>query len=87
MSNYEKLMDTPGVENCHPKFIATINGKKEFVAEVIDGTVYLTDAGKKLFAEMPDGDAKPAKKGKKAAPVVESANTSAGEADELDLGE
>ena len=88
MDNYEKLMAHPDVENCHPKFIATVNGKRELVAEAIDGTVYLTAAGRDLLDNVPAAeDAKPAKKGKKAAPVVESANMSADEVGDFDLSE
>ena len=81
MDNYEKLMSHPAVECCHPKFIAVVDGKKDFVAEVVDGVVYLTDAGKKLLAEE---EAKPSKKTRKA---VESANPLADDLGELNLNE
>ena len=86
MDNYEKLMALPGVENCHPKFIAVVDGKREFVAEVVDGTVYLTDAGKQLLATAEPAE-KPAKRSKKTAEVVQSANESASEFDDLNLSE
>jgi len=88
MDTYEKLLTHPLVECVHPKFIAVVDGKKEFVAESVDGTVYLTEFGKKLLADAAGQDTeKPAKKGKKPAPVVESANTLVDSLDELDLGE
>ena len=88
MDNYEKLMAHPDVENCHPKFIATVNGKRELVAEAIDGTVYLTAAGRDLLDNAPVvEEEKPAKKGKKAAPVVESANALVDSLGELNLSE
>ena len=79
MDNYEILMDTPGVENCHPKFIGLVRGVKCVVAEVVDGVVYLTDAGKELLA---DGSKTSKKSGKK----VQSANTSVGSDDDTDQG-
>lgn len=86
MDNYEKLLADPRVENCHPKFIAVVDGKKEFVAEVIDGIVYLTDAGRKLLAETPVPEAeKPARKPKKVAAEVQSTDTLAPDFGDLDL--
>ena len=78
MDNYELLSSI--AENCHPKFIAVVDGKKEVVGEVVDGVVYLTEAGKKLVREV---EPKPSKK---TAKKVESANTSVDVPDDFDLG-
>lgn len=85
MSNYEKLLAHPDVECVHPKFIAVVGGKKEFVAEVVDGTVYLTDAGKQLLAAEGDVDTK--KSGKRGKKPVESTYTSVDDVDDLELSE
>jgi hypothetical protein len=85
MSLYEKLVKV--AENCHPLFIAVVDGKKEVVAKVIDGEVYLTDAGKVLLADAEPKAAKAAKTSKKVEPAVESANMSVSEIDDLDLSE
>jgi hypothetical protein len=87
MSLYEKLSNNAKVDNCHPLFIAVVDGKKEIVANVIDGEVYLTEAGKVLLADAEPKAVKTTKASKKAEPVVELANTSASGVDDLDLGE
>ena len=79
MDNYEKLQSHPDVQNVHPKFIGRVNGEMKVLAEVVDGTTYLTDAGRPFLSEEPA--AKASKKAKKA---VESADTSVGD-DELNL--
>lgn len=71
MSELIEKLYAAGAENVHPKFIATVNGKREFVAEVVDEVVYLTEAGKALLVED-EGDEKKSVRRKK---VVESANT------------
>lgn len=92
--NYQEMLDNhPDVENCHPKFLAWINKVKVVVAYAVDEVIYLTDEGKAFFAEQAEALAhklapeKPAKRSKKTAEVVQSANTSASEFDDLNLGE
>ena len=89
MDNYEKLMAIPGVENCHPKLIGVLDGKRVFVAEVVDEVVYLTDDGKKLLASSDTvvPAEKPAKRSKKTTEVVKSTNELAHETDDLNLSE
>lgn len=90
---YDKLNSTPGVENLFPKFIGTVDGKRVVVANVVDGTVYLTPEGKRLLEDAPVSQDKPkAPRAKKASvetpKAVESANTLATDtADDLDLDE
>lgn len=50
MNLYEKLAANPAVENCFPKFIARINGANTVLANVVHGTVYLTEEGEAFIA-------------------------------------
>jgi hypothetical protein len=52
MTTYEQLV-AAGAENCHPVFIGRVSGKMEVLARDVDGTVYLTDAGKQFLASVP----------------------------------
>ena len=76
MTTFEKLQAHPEVQNVHPRFIAPVGGVMQVVATDVDGTIYLTDAGRELFGETPavEGaeEAQPSRKAKKA---VKSANT------------
>lgn len=79
MSNtYEQLV-AAGAENCHPIFVATVGGEKQVVARAVDGTIYLTDAGKKFLSAKPEKAAEPKAPRKKQAaePVAEPAATDA----------
>ncbi len=58
MNTLDQLL-AAGAENCHPLFVAAVGGRKEVVAREVDGTVYLTDAGKEFLAVAP---AKPERK-------------------------
>jgi hypothetical protein len=80
---YDQLANHKDVENCHPVFVARVDGKRCIVASVTDGVVYLTDEGRTLLGAAD----KPAKASKKVAKKVESANELAPEIDDLDLSE
>jgi hypothetical protein len=84
MNTYENLV-AAGAENCHPLFIGVVQGKRELLARDVDGTVYLTDAGKAFLAAVTRPPGKTASK--KPAPQVQSANESADELSDIDLSE
>jgi hypothetical protein len=86
MSLHDQLL-AAGAEFSHPKYLATVDGARCFVGEFLDGELRLTDQGRKLLADEPKTEDKPAKRSKKAAPVVESANELEGILDDLNLGE
>lgn len=72
---YETLMANEAVECVHPKFIGVLNGKKDFIAEVKDGEVYLTDFGREFVeASKPDEVSKKPAASKKQSKEVQSAN-------------
>ena len=83
MSIHERLM-AAGAECMWPKYIASVDGERVFVAESFDGDLRLTDAGRKFLADEPAEAPKPTKRVKKSEPVVESANALV---DDLDLGD
>jgi len=85
MSTYEKLI-AAGAENCHPAFIGSVQGKREFLARDLDGTVYLTDAGKAFLADF-ETPQKTKRSSKKDADPVQSANTLADDLSDIDLSE
>ena len=68
MTTLEQLL-AAGAENCHPLFIGKLNGKNEIVARDVDGTVYLTDAGKEFLSGATDAEPKRASRKKKEAAV------------------
>lgn len=87
MSTFDDL-NAAGAENCHPSFIGEVNGKKEVLARDIDGTIYLTDAGKEFLAQRLGADKpKAARTSKREAKQVQSANELADDSDLLDLSE
>lgn len=51
MPTLEQILES-GAENCHPNFIGEVDGKKTVVAREIDGVIYLTADGHKLFDEQ-----------------------------------
>lgn len=86
MDNYEILNSDARVQNMHPKFIAVVEGKHQVLANVVDGTVYLTDEGRSFLADK--AEVKPTRKraSKKVEEPVESANELVDE-DDFDLGD
>lgn len=81
MSLHDKLV-AAGAECVHPKYIATIDGARVFVATCADGEVYLTEEGRTLLADPKEP--KKARASKVAPKQVESANELV---DDLDLGD
>ena len=72
---YDSLVSREDVECVHPKFIGTVDGKKDYIAEAKDGEVYLTDFGREFLAATEQVTAKAPKRAtKKAAEEVQSAN-------------
>ena len=93
MDSVQKLLSHPEVENCHPKFLAWFNKVKVVVAYAVDEVIYLTDEGKAFLEAQAEALAdklapeKPAKRSKKAAEVVQSANELVDKLDDLNLSE
>lgn len=73
MTTLEQLISA-GAENCHPLFIGKVNGKNEIVARDVDGTVYLTDAGKVFLGEKEDAEPKRSPRKKKDAVVTDASD-------------
>lgn len=93
MDNIQKLLDHPDVENCHPKFLAWIDKVKVVVAYAVEEVIYLTEEGKAFLEAQAEAVAdavapeKPAKRSKKTAEVVQSANELVDKLDDLNLSE
>ena len=69
MSIYDDLNNNPGVENLFPVFIAEVAGVRSVIANVVEGVVYLTDAGKAFLEASPPTVSKRAAKSKPASQV------------------
>lgn len=89
MSLYDRLNADERVQNCFPKFIALIDNKHVEVANVVNGQVYLTEVGEKLFAEAATEPEKaaPKKRAKKAEPEADVLAEVPDFIDDLGLGE